>query len=147
MPVEIRVLTVEEASLLDSLAVGVFDDPLDQEATAAFLSDERHHLVAAIDDGLVVGFISAINYLHPDKPRPELWINEVGVAPSHQKHGIAKAMMLVLLERGAQLRCKEAWVLTNRSSLAAMQLYHVSGGGADQTDHVIFLFVLNDKHE
>ncbi|MDX8353317.1 hypothetical protein SLH47_13150 [Cognatiyoonia sp. IB215182] len=88
MPVEIRVLTADEASLLDNLAVGVFDDPLDQEATAAFLSDERHHLVAAIDDGLVVGFISAIDYAHPDKPRPELWINEVGVVHRIKNAGV-----------------------------------------------------------
>ncbi|MDX8348553.1 GNAT family N-acetyltransferase [Cognatiyoonia sp. IB215446] len=138
-------MTAADAGLLDNLAVGVFDDPLDRDATTELLSDDRHHLVIAMDEGLVVGFTSAVHHVHPDKPRPELWINEVGVAPSHQKRGIAKAMMSALLERGAQSGCKEAWVLTDRGNLAAMRLYRASGGIVDRTDQVMFSFALDDK--
>jgi len=44
--------------------------------------DPRHHLVVAVEH-VVVGFCSAVDYIQPDKP-PELWINEVGVAPTPQ---------------------------------------------------------------
>jgi aminoglycoside 6'-N-acetyltransferase I len=46
--------------------------------------DPRHHIVGAIADDRVVGFVSVVDYCHPDKPR-ELWINEVGVAPAWRR--------------------------------------------------------------
>jgi hypothetical protein len=30
-----------------------------------------------VDGGVVVGFVSAVHYVHPDKPVAEMWINEV----------------------------------------------------------------------
>jgi hypothetical protein len=54
-----------------NVAAEVFDNPIDADLTAEFLGDARHHLAVAIDDGLVVGFASAIHYVHPDKP-PQL---------------------------------------------------------------------------
>ena len=35
----------------------------------ALLRDPRHHLVAAIADDRLVGFVSALDYWHLDKPR------------------------------------------------------------------------------
>jgi hypothetical protein len=66
--IEVKVLGAKDAGVLASLAPGTFDDPLDPGATTAFLADERHHLVVAIDNGVVVGFASAVHYVHPDKP-------------------------------------------------------------------------------
>lgn len=80
MPIEVRILGKGDESVLANVAPDVFDDPLDARATPEFLSDPRHQLADAIDDGLVVGFASAMLYVHPDKPHPELWINEVGVS-------------------------------------------------------------------
>src|SRR5713226_10560378 len=88
-----------------------------------FLSDPRHHIAVAIDDGVVVGFASAVLYVHPDKPRPELWINEVGVAETHHRRGIAGKLLNALLDVGRDADCVEAWVLTDRSNEAAMALY------------------------
>jgi Acetyltransferase (GNAT) family len=56
--------------------------------TTEFLADARHHLIMALNSGTVVGFVSAVHYLHPDKAPPEFWINKVGVAPTHQGQGI-----------------------------------------------------------
>lgn len=66
----------------------MFDNDAVPELSAEFLQDDRHHLVVALEDELVVGFASRVYYVHPDKP-PELWINEIGVAPSHQGCGDA----------------------------------------------------------
>lgn len=51
---------------------GVFDDPIIAKATSAFLADPRHHLVVAIASGTVVGFASAVHYVHPDKEQEGL---------------------------------------------------------------------------
>ena len=86
---------------------------------------------------MVVGMASAVRYVHPDK-HPQLWINEVGVAPTHRRRGVAKGMLRALLDLGESLGCSEAWVLTHRSNLPAMGLYGAAGGVAEPEDQVMF---------
>lgn len=71
-PIEIKLLKATDCDALLSVADNVFDDPIDLATAAEFLADARHHLAVAIADGLVVGFISAVHYVHPDKRKPEL---------------------------------------------------------------------------
>ena len=129
--------------MLANVAPEVFDDPIDATATAEFLRDPRHHLVVARDDGRVVGFASAVLYVHPDDPRPELWINEVGVAPSHHRQGIGRALLEVLLGIARRAECAEAWVLTDRSNEAAMRLYAGLGGQEAPDETIMFTFYLD----
>jgi aminoglycoside 6'-N-acetyltransferase I len=91
---------------------------------------------------VVVAFASGVHYVHPDKP-PELWINEVGVAPTFQGRGLGKAVVQALLEHAKRLGCREAWVLTDRSNHAAMRLYASAGGEEASGDHVMFNFPLD----
>ena len=135
-------LNAHDCEVLQSVAEGVFDDPIDPAAAAEFLADARHHLAVAIADGRVVGFISAVHYVHPDKPKPELWINEVGVAPTHQRQGLARKMMEAVLAEARRLGCTVAWVLTSRTNAAAMHLYSGCGGVEAQEDSVMFEFNL-----
>jgi ribosomal protein S18 acetylase RimI-like enzyme len=135
-------LRAQDIDVLESIAPGVFDDPLDPAATLEFLRDPRHHLAVAIDANVVVGFASAVHYVHPDKPSPELWINEIGVADAHQGQGIGKALIGSLLHVARRLGCTEAWVLTDRDNERAMRLYE-SGGGTATRDHVMFTFRLD----
>jgi GNAT superfamily N-acetyltransferase len=110
------------------------------ELARAFLADPRHHIAVAIDDGAVVGFASAVHYIHPDKPA-ELWINEVAVAPTHRKRGLAKRIVEQALAHGRGLGCKVAWVLTDTDNRAALALYAAAGGKelSRNTVHVEFL--------
>ena len=143
MSIEIRLLRAGDEAALARVAEDVFDDPLDPRATAEFLSDPRHHLAVAIEDGLVVGFASAVLYLHPDKPRPEMWINEVGVAPAWQRRGLGRRLLDALLDVARAADGTEAWVLTDRTNAAAMQLYASAGGQETPGNHVMFTFVLD----
>lgn len=127
MPAAIRLLAPDDTQVLANVAEEVFDNPVDPELSCAFLADPRHHIVVAIDAGVVVGFLSAVDYIHPDKPA-ELWLNETGVAPTHQGQGLAKAMMLHMLEHGRSLGCGTAWVLTDTTNHAANALYRSVGG-------------------
>lgn len=139
----VKLLGVGDEAVLQSVAPDVFDDPIDSAAAAKFLADPNHHLAVAIDDGLVIGFVSAVQYFHPDKPNPELWINEVGVAETHRRQGIARRLMEAVLNEARRQGCLEAWVLTNRSNRAAMRLYASSGGSeAEEDDIVMFEFDL-----
>lgn len=124
---EIKLLGAGDAGVLEHVADGVFDSAVSAVFTAEFLKDPRHHLCVAIDDGVVVGFGSAVHYIHPDKP-PQLWINEVGVADSHLKRGLGKAIVQRLVDLCTDLGCSEAWVVTDESNTAARALYRAAGG-------------------
>jgi aminoglycoside 6'-N-acetyltransferase I len=123
----IRILGPGDASVLDRVAQGVFDNALDPRWTDEFLGDVRHHLAVAIHDDQVVGMASALHYVHPDKP-PELWINEVGVAPTHRGQGVGRRLLEALFERGRALGCRQAWVGTDPSNTPARRMYAAAGG-------------------
>jgi aminoglycoside 6'-N-acetyltransferase I len=142
MAIEIRLLGPHDAGILAAIAPDVFDDPIDVGRAREFLADPRHHLAVAVDDGQVVGFVSAVHYLHPDKPHPELWINEVGVAATHRRRGLGTRMLRAVFAVARGLGCAEAWVLTDRANTAAMRLYAAVGGPHQPTDHVMFTFRL-----
>jgi ribosomal protein S18 acetylase RimI-like enzyme len=137
--IAVRMLRAGEEGVLAQAAPGVFDCPVHEDLAREFLSDPRHHIAVAIDGGAAVGFASAVHYIHPDKPA-ELWINEVGVALSHRRQGLAKRILDVLLNHGRMLGCKFAWVLTDTDNAAARALYASAGGEelSRNTVHVEF---------
>jgi GNAT superfamily N-acetyltransferase len=137
---EVRILCAGDEAVLADVAPDVFDDPIDPMAAREFLADPRHHIAVALAEGVVVGFASGVQYVHPDKPRPQLWVNEVAVASTHRRRGLGKAVLGALLERGRQLGCTEAWVLTDRGNLPAMRMYASSGGIETPPDSVMFTF-------
>jgi ribosomal protein S18 acetylase RimI-like enzyme len=141
MTIQYRMLGSGDAAVLDRVADDLFDEAVQPALARELLSDPRHHLAVALDDGLVVGFASGVHYVHPDKPA-ELWINEVGVAESHQQRGLAKELLRTLLSAARELGCTQAWVLTDRDNTAAMRLYASAGGDPGAHDHVMFDFKL-----
>ncbi len=142
MTIEFKVLGAGDERILSRVAPDVFDLPVDERLTAEFLRDPRHHIAVAIDEGVVVGFASAVNYVHPDKPA-ELWINEVGVAPTHHRRGVARALLELLFGVGRQEGCATAWVLTERENGPAMRLYQSCGGEEARGETVMFSFELD----
>lgn len=144
MAVHIRLLGPTDSAVLNNVADDVFDHAIDARSTREFFADDRHHIVVALDGDLVVGFASAVHYVHPDKP-PELWINEVGVAPSHQRRGIGKQIMAAMLAHGRSLGCREAWVGTEEDNIPARGLYGAAGGLEEEDRVVTFTFDLDDE--
>ena len=141
MAIEFRKLGAGDDTVLDRVADGVFDNAVQPALAREFLDDARHHLVVALDDGIVVGFVSGVHYVHPDKPT-ELWINEVAVAPTHLRRGLAQTLLRLLLDTARTLGCSQAWVLTDRDNTAAMRLYASVNGDPGNREHVMFEFNL-----
>jgi aminoglycoside 6'-N-acetyltransferase I len=135
--IEIRVLAAADASILDHVAADVFDAAIDSALTAEFLEDPRHHLAVALANGKVVGMASAMHYVHPDKA-PELWINEVGVAPPYQRRGVGRRLLEALFDHARLLGCGEAWVLTEPGNNAARRLYAALGGEEEEAVYITF---------
>lgn len=139
MSITVRVLGNDEAGTLDNVANGVFDHPIHPRWCAEFFADPRHHLVVALDGDRVVGMASGVHYVHPDKA-PELWINEVGVAPTHQNQGIGRRLVTALVEHGETLGCREAWVLTSPDNEPAKLMYRAAGAIPDEELSIMFTY-------
>lgn len=138
----VRVLRPDEAGVLDDVAPDVYDNDVDPRWSAEFFADPRHHIAVALDGGQVVGFASGVRYVHPDKP-PELFINEVGVAPTHQGRGLARRLMRALMDHGQSLGCVQAWVCTDHDNVAANRLYASVGGVPEE--FVLYAFRLGSE--
>lgn len=122
MAVEIVALCAENTSLLDRIAVDVFDNPIDREQLAKFVVDPRHFMVLAVEAGAVVGMASGVEYFHPDKP-PQMWINEVGVALTHRRQGIGKALTLALVREATARGCVYVWLGTAQDNVAGQACF------------------------
>ncbi|HET7552555.1 MAG TPA: GNAT family N-acetyltransferase [Gemmatimonadaceae bacterium] len=140
--IEVRLLRANDLAVLDRVADGVFDGPVQERWARAFLDDARHHLAVAVDDGVVVGMASAVDYVHPDKA-PQLWINEIGVAPTYQRRGIGRLLLDALLAHGRALGCTEAWLGTEEDNTPARRLYESAGGEAEP--FVLYSFPLEKR--
>jgi ribosomal protein S18 acetylase RimI-like enzyme len=136
-PPFVRLLTRHDAHVLHRVAPEVFDSVLDARLTAEFLADARHHLAVALEDDIVVGMASAVHYVHPDK-EPQLFVNEVAVAPTHHGRGIGRQLMECLVRLAGELNCTEAWVLTSRANTAAQRLYESAGGKTPPDDCIMY---------
>src|SRR3954451_21712095 len=141
MAIDIRVLGPSDEDVLTRVAQGMFDHDVDPALSSEFLHDPRHHLAVALDEDTVVGFASGVHYVHPDKPA-ELWINEVGVAPTHRGHGIGRRLVDALLERGRSRGCRQSWVATEPGNVAARRLYAAAGGRESPDPFVMVEFDL-----
>ena len=143
MPIDIRLLTAADAHVLERVAPDVFDGPVDARWTREFLADARHHLLVAVENAHVVGMVTAVDYVHPDKA-PQLWINEIGVAPPYRRRGIGRRLLDAMLAHGRTLGCTEAWLGTEETNVAARRLYE--GAGSDAEPFVLYSFRLDDGH-
>lgn len=122
-----RILGPDEARVLDRVAEDVFDGPVDPRRASEFFADPRHHLAVALDGETVVGMASGVHYVHPDKP-PEMFVNEVAVAPTYRRQGVGRRLVAALLDHARGLGCVAAWVLTEAENEAARGLYRATGG-------------------
>lgn len=123
----LRVEVAVSAALVAGAAV-LFDHPIDIAATEAFLADARHHLLIGYVDGVPAGFVTAVELLHPDKPRPEMFVYELGVEPAFRRRGVATALMRRLVELCHERGCGEMFVLTDDDNQGAHATYRKVGG-------------------
>lgn len=122
MPFAIHRVTPASASLVDRVDPDVFDHVIDPRRLAAYLADPLHTMFVAMDDDLVVGHIRGCVHLQPDRA-PDLYIDNLGTAPSHQRRGVASALMDRMLDWGKRQGCTYAWVATETDNEGANGFY------------------------
>ena len=135
----IRIATVVDLSALVKVNDHLFENKIKPHRAKEFLEDPRHHMLLAYDNGKVVGMISAVHYVHPDKD-PQLFINEVGVIKAFQKQGIGQDLVRHMCEHGKNLGCTSAWVAADASNDAVIKTYRAAGGKQISDTWMIFDF-------
>lgn len=137
--IKIRLATIEDLSAIEQVESGLFDDAVKPDRSREFLNDPRHHLILAYYNNRIIGMASAFHYVHPDKD-PTLFMNEIGVSEEYQNHGIGRAMARKLYEHARELGCKEVWVATESSNIAARKAFAAAGGVEDKELVVLINF-------
>lgn len=139
-PIEYRLATLEDLPALIEAGDNLFDYPVKPARAKEFIEDPRHHLMLALDGGLVVGMASGLNYVHPDKD-PSLFIDEVSVIEPYWSRKIGRTLVQELIAYAkAKLDCNEAWVATDVSNKAAQRTYLAAGGKEGEEQAVVFVF-------
>ncbi len=129
--IEFRFLEAGDEAVLERVADDLFDNAIDPVQAKAFLEDPRHFLFVAIEAGVVVGFVSALEYLHPDK-QPQMFINEIGTAPSHRRRGIGRRMLDAMVDVARGRVHSYAWLGTETDNKPAQALF---GRASDPDDN------------
>jgi ribosomal protein S18 acetylase RimI-like enzyme len=119
-------LGASDSHVLLDVADDVFDDEIDPTHAERFLLDTRNILIVALAGKRVIGQIAAVTHLHIDAP-PDLYIDNLGVTPEHQRHGIATKLVNMTLDLGREMGCRAAWIATNPENIAAAKLYEKTG--------------------
>lgn len=130
-----------QAGLLSCVADDVFDAPIDPAQLVAYLAAPGHLMVIALAADLVVGQVRGMIHWHPDQPA-ELYIDNLGVAPSRRREGVATRLLDELTAWGRSLGCGSVWLGTEVANVAARTLY--SGRGLETQTFVLFSGSLED---
>ncbi|MEQ9815570.1 MAG: GNAT family N-acetyltransferase [Azospirillaceae bacterium] len=116
----------ETAYLLGNVAEDVFDASIRLDRLAAYVAQPGHVMAIAVADGVVVGQARAVVHRNPDEA-DQLYVDNLGVAPDHQRRGVATALLRLLLEEGRRRGCAGFWVATEADNAEAIAFYRSLG--------------------
>ncbi len=137
--IQIKISTIDDLPALIEAGDDLFDYEVKPERAKEFFADQRHHLVVAWHNDKIVGMVSALDYVHPDKDL-SLFINEASVVEAYQNRGIGREMMKFMVAYGRELGCGEIWVATEASNTQARKAYAAAGGREDDEPVVLIEF-------
>ena len=97
------------------------------EYMRAFLGDERHWLVAALDGGRPVGFALAYELARVDATRNKVLFYEIEVSEDHRRQGIGRALVEELKQLCRARGCRTMFVPTDEEKMIARETAEVVG--------------------
>jgi len=124
--IAIRLLAPGDEGVVRELAT--YDGPGDPEA---LLADPRTLLLVAFDEERPVGFVLAHELPRRHGDPAKLFVYEIDVAESHQRRGIASALLERLAELAREHGIRTGFALTEPDNGPANALYRGAGGATD----------------
>ncbi|MFO7883158.1 MAG: GNAT family N-acetyltransferase [Kosmotogaceae bacterium] len=120
------------AKLLNWRKTGVYTENFDW---FSFLSDELSDMIASgmvwiyaakVNDRFV-GYVSAAKIPKPDNRKCTIYIDELWVARKHRNKGIAKKLLVKVLEEAKHIKAWKVRLVVNHDNIAARKLYRSLG--------------------
>ena len=121
--IAIRLLAPGDEGVVRELAT--YEGPGDPEG---LLADPRTLLLVAFDGEQPVGFVLGYELPRRHGDRSMLFVYEVDIAESHQRRGIASALLGRLAELARERGIGVGFVLTEEDNVPAKALYSSAGG-------------------
>ncbi|MCK6546367.1 GNAT family N-acetyltransferase [Myxococcota bacterium] len=131
---EVRRLTVDDAAparAMFRLFAEVFEteySELGDDYLARILSRPDLWALAAFEDGVVVGGITAHVLMMTRSESSELFIYDLAVRPEHQRRGIGRRLVSALLDAGRAAGITVAFVPADDEDVHALDFYRAIGG-------------------
>ena len=140
-PCDIRLLAPDDVALLQALSA-TFGEAFGETETysgarpgAAYLRDllgsDTFIALAALQDGQVVGGITAYELRKFERERSEIYIYDLAVAAAQRRRGIATALILELKKIAAARSAHVVFVQADPGDAAAIALYSGLGRRED----------------
>ncbi|MGH1424646.1 MAG: GNAT family N-acetyltransferase [Pseudooceanicola sp.] len=126
MKPSIHRITQNNIHLLDRIAADVFDDVIQNDHLVAMTETGTHVLLVALDEGCVVGQCLGMVHHGPDRA-PMLYIDNLGVTPSHRRRGIGGALVQTMIQAGRDAGCTTGWLGSDPQSDTAEPFYRALG--------------------
>lgn len=137
----VRVAPGIVGSVWDQIAPDVFDFDPAPGTLAAFAARPGALLVVAVNAAeVVVG--QCVGYVLVDVAGGQsLYLDNLGVTPSHQRQGIARSLVGECRQWASELGCETAWLATEPDNEKAVALYRSLG--ANESTATVFEFPPN----
>lgn len=136
--IEIHLCSPGDENLFRHIADDVFDDPIALLKLTRYLQMPNHHLFIALENGVIVGQLTALLNEHPEDRPGDLFIDEVGVAASVRRRGVATRLMQAAFALGRRLGCRDAWLGTEVENQEARAFYESLGEKGQPVIHYSF---------
>lgn len=128
-------ITSANTAPLNDIAPDVFDAPIAADRLARFLQATGHALFVATEESRVVAQGRGMIHHSPDEA-PVLYIDNFGVAPTHQRRGIGTRLFVALRAWAKDHGATTVWLATETDNEPAKAFY--AALGLDPTTVVYF---------
>ncbi len=119
-------ISTNNTNVLDNIAVDVFDYAISVTHLKNYLAQPNHQLIVAVANGQVIGQIRAIVH-HQTDDAPQLYIDNLGVAPAFKRQGVARALFNAILTWGKSNDSAGYWVATECDNDEGNSFYRALG--------------------
>ncbi|MBV6656885.1 MAG: GNAT family N-acetyltransferase [Devosiaceae bacterium] len=126
-------LTPDLAQAFPPAAEDVFDHPPTAEHLGKLALMPGHALFVARGDGMIVGQLLAMVQFQADR-EPQLYIDNLGVAPALKRQGIARALFDAAMAWGKDAGCEGVWLATDVGNAEAQGFYRSLGFTREAAD-------------
>lgn len=140
---EIKIEKLTEPNQLENVLDGVFDHQINSTYLSSFLACPRHVMFLACHEKKVVGMVSGVEYFHPDKA-PQMWINEVGVAPEYRGRKIGRRLIQAVIDYSEAKQIDYVWLGTDNNNKEAQACFNAVPEGEPPQAFLLYEWDLDE---